>query len=157
MKKRRALFTCGYEGLTIDEFTGMLQKAGVDLLLDIRELPLSRRRGFSKTGLATVMESKGIQYLHLRSLGCPKEIRLRYKEDGDWSAYARAFEAYLRTQDAAVADVAGTALTRTACLLCFEADYERCHRSIVARTARREGGPEVWHLTAKGARSDVTR
>ncbi|MBK6650144.1 MAG: DUF488 domain-containing protein [Betaproteobacteria bacterium] len=45
------LFTLGYEGLTIDAFIARLQAAQVKTVVDVRELPLSRKKGFSKTGL----------------------------------------------------------------------------------------------------------
>jgi hypothetical protein len=46
----------------------------------------------------------GMEYRHVRELGCPKPIRDRYRADGDWRRYTTAFMAYLRKQAAAIGD-----------------------------------------------------
>lgn len=149
------LFTFGYEGLSIDAFIARLRKAGVRTVLDVRQLPLSRKPGFSKGALATALHATGILYAHLPALGCPRPIRDRYKADGDWPAYVKAFSAYLAGQGEAVAELARVAKKTSGCLVCFEADFNRCHRSIVARATARPGGPRVVHLTIKGEIPDV--
>jgi uncharacterized protein (DUF488 family) len=149
------LFTFGYEGLAIDVFIARLKKAGVRTVLDVRQLPLSRKPGFSKGALSTALHTTGIVYAHVPALGCPRPIRDRYKIDGDWAAYVKAFSAYLAEQGEAVAELARIAKKTSACLVCFEADFNRCHRSIVARATARAGGPRVIHLTLKGEIPDV--
>lgn len=151
MAKTTSLFTFGYEGLTIEGFIARLSEAGVRAIIDVRELPLSRKRGFSKTAFAAALHSAGIAYAHMPALGCPKPIRDAYRADGNWPAYTRKFMAYLDQQSAAVAEVAKIARATTACLVCFEADFNYCHRSMVARAAARVGGPSVVHLTARTA------
>jgi hypothetical protein len=70
----------GYERFKdVDEFVALLRKEGVELLIDVRELPISRRRGYAKTALREALESGGIEYLHMKGLGNPKEIRDLYK------------------------------------------------------------------------------
>jgi uncharacterized protein (DUF488 family) len=46
------VFTIGYEGRDIDEFVICLKDFNITRLIDVRELPLSRKRGFSKSTLA---------------------------------------------------------------------------------------------------------
>lgn len=149
------LFTFGYEGLSIDAFIARLKKAGVRTVLDVRQLPLSRKPGFSKGALSTALHTAGIVYTHVPALGCPRPIRDRYKADGDWAAYVKAFSAYLAGQGDVVAELAHIAKKTSACLVCFEADYNRCHRSIVARATARAGGPRVVHLTITGEIPDL--
>jgi uncharacterized protein (DUF488 family) len=149
------LFTFGYEGLSIEAFIARLKKAGVRTVLDVRQLPLSRKPGFSKARLAEALHAAGIIYAHVPALGCPRPIRDRYKADGDWPAYVKAFSAYLAGQTEAVAELARIAKKTSACLVCFEANFNRCHRSIVARATARAGGPRVIHLTIKGEIPDV--
>lgn len=144
------LYTFGYEGLDIDAFISRLQVVGVKTIVDVRELPLSRKKGFSKTALAESLKRHGIAYFHAPALGCPKQIRNRYRMDGDWQTYARDFQRYLATQDNMVSQLAGMARSSIVCLICFEADFNFCHRSYVARAAMRLGsGLSVSHLTAK--------
>lgn len=54
------LHTIGYEGLTIGEFLDILSIHNIDLVVDVRELPLSRKRGFSKKVLAHKLGENGI-------------------------------------------------------------------------------------------------
>ncbi|MEY2953224.1 MAG: hypothetical protein RLZZ401_1311 [Pseudomonadota bacterium] len=85
------LFTLGYEGLTIDAFIARLQAAQVQTVVDVRELPLSRKKGFSKSAFCAALSAHGVAYLHAPALGCPKPIRNQYKADGNWQTYTREF------------------------------------------------------------------
>lgn len=150
-----ALFTFGYEGLTIDGFISRLKDARVNLIVDVRELPLSRKKGFSKTAFREHLAAAGIGYEHRPALGCPKPVRDKYREHGDWADYTRGFLAHLDTVKTEVRYLAATARTHRACLVCFEADFSACHRSYVARAVRSAGGPAVHHLTAKTVFADA--
>ncbi len=72
------LYTVGYEGLSLPHFLDRLAQANVSRLIDVRELPLSRRPGFSKTKLSEALGDSGIEYVHMRLLGNPKPNRERY-------------------------------------------------------------------------------
>lgn len=143
------LYTLGYEGFDIDAFVTRARAAGVKTIVDVRELPLSRKKGFSKTAFSEALAAAGLAYFHAPALGCPKPIRDRYKADGDWAEYTSSFLAYLQTQDATVRELVKLSKATTACLVCFEADYTMCHRTFVARAARKLGGASVMHLTAR--------
>lgn len=149
------IFTFGYEGLDICSFIERAQAAGVKTVIDVRELPLSRKKGFSKTSFRAALADAGIAYAHIPALGCPKRIRDRYKADGNWTVYTREFLAYLATQQPTIGELAKIANATTACLVCFEADFTMCHRTFVARAVRERGGPAVTHLTSKTAFPDV--
>ncbi len=126
------LMTIGYEGLALDAFFGILVENGVHTLVDIRETPISRKPGFSKTALSVACEQYALSYIHVASLGCPKEIRHAYREDGDWCLYTNRFLRYLATQKDSLKDLAEIVVKDNSCLMCFEADFFRCHRSFVA-------------------------
>jgi uncharacterized protein (DUF488 family) len=149
------LYTLGYEGLDINTFVARLQAVGTKTVVDVRELPLSRKRGFSKSSFKQALAAVGIEYHHLPQLGCPKPIRNRYRADGDWNAYTRSFLSYVATQVAPVRELVKLVSASPACLVCFEADHTLCHRSFVARAARKFGGPAVMHLTAKTTLPDL--
>lgn len=149
------LYTFGYEGLNLPSFIARLEQAGVRQVVDVRELALSRKKGFSKNGLASALIGHGISYIHMAALGCPKPIRNRYKHDRDWGIYEERFRAYLKTQSQAVLEVARLAKEKVSCLVCFEADFRQCHRSMVARAATGRGAPSVIHLTAETEVPDV--
>jgi uncharacterized protein (DUF488 family) len=151
------LYTFGYEGLALEAFIARLKKVGIRQIIDVRELPLSRKKGFSKSALSATLIANGIEYVSMTALGCPKPIRQRFKLDSDWRAYERNFCGYLTTQAKAVRLLARSAQEKTTCLLCFEADYNMCHRSLVARAALANGAPRLMHLTAETEIADVPR
>ena len=143
-----AIFTIGYEGLSLDGFLGLLADNEIDTLVDIREYPLSRKPGFSKTILGTTVSLLGIEYMHVQALGCPKEIRNRYRDNGDWNQYKKGFLEYLDTQGKAVSDLADLSLSSNFALLCFEADFNFCHRSMVATAVSKITHEKVVHIQA---------
>jgi uncharacterized protein (DUF488 family) len=149
------LYTFGYEGLDLNTFLARLGEAGVRQIVDVRKLPLSRKKGFSKRALSAALVARGIEYVHINTLGCPKPTRERYREDGNWQTYEQSFRRYLKSQTAAVRVVAGLAKRKATCLICFEADYNRCHRSLVARAAVACGAPHLVHLTGETEIADA--
>jgi uncharacterized protein (DUF488 family) len=127
------LYTIGYQGRSLKDLLAALAAYGVERVIDVRQLPLSRKEGFSKTPLGEALRAVGIAYESLPALGPPREMRRAFKGAGDWPAYAAAFEAYLDTQQEALGWVTEMALCERTCLMCFERNSAECHRSIVAR------------------------
>jgi len=142
------VFTIGYEGLDIDAFMSLLTEHSIDTIVDVRELPLSRKPGFSKKALANVLNLSGREYVHMVDLGCPKPVRDRYREDGDWKRYTEGFMKYLRTQDDAIAELSTLVASANCALLCYEADSNFCHRSMVANAVKDYCGARVTHIKA---------
>ena len=151
------LHTFGYEGLTIEQFVSRLRASGVKTIIDVRELPLSRKTGFSKRSFAEHLSAAGIAYAHMPTLGCPKAIRNRYKADGNWGKYEKAFSAYLQTRSAEIKELAEIAKSTEACLVCFEADFTRCHRRIVGQAAAVKGRVQLAHITAETIVPEMSR
>lgn len=147
------VFTIGYEGLDIDAFMSLLAEHGIDTVVDIRELPLSRKPGFSKKALASVLNFSGLEYVHMVDLGCPKPVRDRYREDGNWKRYTDGFLKHLKTQEAAIAELSELVGSSNCALLCYEADFNFCHRSMVAKAVRDHCGADVQHIKAADART----
>ncbi len=147
------VFTIGYEGLNIDAFMSLLVEHGVETVVDIRELPLSRKPGFSKKALASVLNLSGLEYVHMVDLGCPKPVRNRYREDGNWKRYTEGFLKYLNTQGVAIAELSDLVSSSSCALLCYEADFNFCHRSMVATAVREYCGAEIEHISAADART----
>lgn len=142
------LFTVGYEGLGIDEFMSLLAENDIETIVDVREMPLSRKPGFSKKSLESTLNLSGREYVHMAALGCPKSVRDQYREDGDWKRYTKGFLKHLAQQDEAVASLATLAGTSNCALLCFEADHNFCHRSMVAEAVTQVRKAKVKHLQA---------
>lgn len=92
------LCTIGYEGCSADEWLELLVASRVEIIVDVREMPLSRKPGFSKTRLAEMLRSKGIDYVHLRSLGNPKAHRDRLRDGWDFVEFADEYRRILDAQ-----------------------------------------------------------
>ncbi len=140
--------TIGYEGATVDGFLATLRAAGVDLLVDVRALAMSRRPGFAKTRLAANLAGAGIEYRHLRALGTPADGRAAARA-GRHADMRAVYAEHLATPGAqeALAEVAALVRDgRRVCLLCFEADPAHCHRSLVAGALAERLAVAVDHL-----------
>ena len=146
---RPVLFTIGYEKAAQRDVIAALLEAGVQVLLDVRDRPQSRRAGFSKRQLAASLDEAGIAYIGLRALGTPPEGRLANRRR-DWPRFWRIVEARLATPEAELAlqGAAEIAARTPACLLCYEADWRICHRRRVAELLEQRHGFSVRHLAA---------
>lgn len=141
------VFTIGYEGATVALFLAALERAGVRRVIDVRQLPLSRRPGFSKSSLAAALCERGIDYVHLKALGTPKPGRDAAKK-GDRRTLEAVYAGQLELPEAQAEAARMRALiaeTQSA-LLCFERDPCFCHRTLLLEA---EGnGVEVVDLFA---------
>ena len=126
------LATIGYESAPQARVIEALKAAGVDVLIDVRAVAASRRAGFSKGLLSSSLQDAGIDYVHLRELGTPKEGRIAARR-GRTAEMRAIFEAHMAEPAAQLqlAQAVEIARGRKAALLCYEADHRGCHRSIV--------------------------
>jgi uncharacterized protein (DUF488 family) len=137
------VFTIGYEATTMAEFVAALQRAGVERVIDVRALPLSRRPGFSKNILAASLSEHGIEYVHLKNLGTPKAGRDAAKK-GDVATLEAVYEVQLGLPEAQAeaARMRALAAEKPSALLCFERDPSHCHRTLLLE-AEGEGAEVV--------------
>ena len=126
------VYTIGYQQhRTPSTLIDALRGAGVRRLVDVRELPLSRRRGFSKTGLAASLAEAGIEYEHVRELGNPKPYRQLYRA-GRVKEGMQRYHAHLHNGSyGALVKLSETLEAVPTCLLCFEAAHNECHRAVI--------------------------
>src|SRR4051794_28560023 len=129
----------------MDEFLAALKRAGVERLIDVRALPLSRRPGFSKSPLRAALEQAGIEYVHLKALGTPAEGRSAARA-GRHADLERIYAGQLELPEAIVQgeQMLELAAEKSSALLCFERDPEHCHRTLLLSAVA--GDAEVVHL-----------
>ena len=155
---RKKLYTIGYEGGAAGDFIATLHEAGIQLLIDVRAVALSRKPGFSKTALSNRLNGEGINYLHLKGLGDPKPGRAAARE-GRFKEFREIYHGHL------IGDVAQLDLLKGieaasrggACLLCFERDHWHCHRLIVAEAMARRNRFDIVHLVVHEAAATTRR
>ena len=126
------IFTIGYEGATQPELVAALQAAGVERVIDVRAVPLSRKPGFSKNVLAAGLAEAGIDHVHLKALGTPPEGREAARK-GRHDVLERVYAEQLETPEATLdaARMVELAREKPSALLCFERDPPQCHRTLL--------------------------
>jgi uncharacterized protein (DUF488 family) len=141
------IFTIGYEGTTVPEFVSTLKQAGVERVIDVRALPLSRRPGFSKTPLRGALGEAGIEYVHLKALGTPSEGRTAARA-GRHSDMERIYAGQLELPEAMAqsAQMLELAREKPSALLCMEREPAHCHRTLLLKSVAPEA--EVVDLFA---------
>lgn len=141
------IFTIGYEGTTVGEFIAALERAGVQRVIDVRALPLSRRPGFSKSPLRAALEEAGIEYVHLKALGTPAEGRAAARA-GRHLDLERIYSGQLELPEAIgqSAQMLDLAREKPSALLCMEREPAHCHRTLLLDAVA--GDAEVVHLYA---------
>lgn len=129
----RKILTIGYTGYSLDDFVGQLKDHKVECLLDIREIPLSRKRGFSKTALRDRLNASGVAYTHFPKLGSPKVLRHEVRETGDYVRFFRGVRKHLNLAAPTEELQAAIQIARSkrACLMCCCPNWEQCHRRCV--------------------------
>lgn len=130
----------GYEGVTVERFLARLEEAHIELVVDVRANPISRKPGFSKSTLRNNLARVGVDYVHFPILGIPSAIRKRFDDVDELLDY---YDDCILTQPVvqdAAEEVARLCRERNATILCFEADPKKCHRSRLARYVERNFG-----------------
>ena len=134
------LYTIGYEVRGIEEFVDRLKEFGVTRLIDVREIPLSRKKGFSKTALGQRLKDESIEYVHYKALGSPSEMRHKLRADWDYDYFFKAYSEYLSQNQDAIVEVHRYVTDGVNCIMCFERFPEKCHRSAVAKKVKEYDG-----------------
>jgi uncharacterized protein (DUF488 family) len=139
-RRKRTLYTIGYEGADADRFLTTLKDAGVATVADVRAVALSRKKGFSKNQLRGNLAEAGLGYRHFIDLGTPKAGREAARA-GDTERMHRIFCEQLATAGAQtqLEELAELAGTEAICLLCFERDPAQCHRRLIAERLSKRG------------------
>lgn len=141
------LATIGYESAPQARVIETLKAAGIEVLIDVRAVAASRRAGFAKGLLSASLQDAGIEYVHLRELGTPKEGRMAARR-GKTAEMREIFEAHMAEPGAQLqlAQAIEIARDRKTALLCYEADHRGCHRSIVVELMQNAADFRVENL-----------
>lgn len=138
---RLDLYTIGYEGRHLDEFVALLRAEGVMRVVDVRELPLSRRKGFSKRPLGEALTRARIEYVHMREAGNP------YRgQKADVKRCLGLYRGHLERSPDILDLVESAAVGQRTALLCVEQDPGSCHRSVIVEHLRRRRSIAVHNL-----------
>jgi uncharacterized protein (DUF488 family) len=127
------IFTIGYEKRNGEDLISLLKDAGIELLADIREKPMSRVPDFRAAALRGFCENAGIEYMNWPELGSTEKLRENLKATRDFKHFETGFRKYvLQHGKRALEQLAVEAKMKMTALLCYERLHEECHRSTVA-------------------------
>jgi uncharacterized protein (DUF488 family) len=140
----------GYQGRRPQELAEALRDRGVEVLIDVRLVPWSQRPEFRKNALAAVLAEHGIAYRHYKAGGNP--FKPKRGEVRSVAECARQYGAHLDANPGVVAGLMGEVDGRTCAVLCFEAEHEQCHRSILLeRLTAAAPAVRVAHVAPRAA------
>lgn len=143
------IWTIGHSTRTIDKFISLLQEHGIKLLIDVRSLPGSKRYPqFNKEALAVSLGKSGIRYEHWPELGGRRKARVESRNTAWRNESFRGYADYMETEEfhagmerllQIAADTGATAI------MCAEAVWWRCHRSLISDYLKADG-IDVMHI-----------
>ena len=127
-KSSKTIFSFGHSNKPIATFLATLKKHRIDILADVRTIPLSRYcPHFNENALRRVLPDQNIQYLWRgKNLG-GRGVNVRYEETID-----------------ELSEMAKNG-TRV-CVMCSEADYKKCHRYLTLTPSFKKQGLSVTHI-----------
>lgn len=134
------LLTIGYQGRQIEEFLACIKRLGVTRLIDVREIPHSRKKGYSKRALEEGLRQMDVDYVHMPVLGSPADARKRLKINRDYGIFFEAYKKYLKQHGDAIRQLHSYICEGVNCLMCYEQAAEECHRSVVAEKVKEHNG-----------------
>lgn len=136
------IWTVGHSTRSIEEFNHILNTHEIKMLADVRTFPGSRRYPqFNHQDLSNSLQSIGIQYVHLRELGGRRKAHADSKNMAWNNAGFRGYADHMETDEfkkgiEALLELA--ARQRTA-VMCAEAVWWRCHRSLISDYLKSHG------------------
>jgi uncharacterized protein (DUF488 family) len=145
----RTLLTIGYTGYSLPEFIQALRDRRVECLMDVREIPLSRKRGFSKTAFREALTGEGIAYRHYRALGSPRALRHRLRLTGDFEQFFAGVRERLLQPDSHrdLEELVRIATQQRSCLMCCCSDWHFCHRKCLIESIEAMSGWRFEHAS----------
>jgi uncharacterized protein (DUF488 family) len=152
MSDELSTWTIGHSTLSIEEFIGRLKSFDITLLADVRSFPGSRRYPhFGKENLSAALADAGIRYEHFRELGGrrrarPDSLNMAWRNES-----FRGYADYMETQEFrdGVERLLELAARHQIAIMCSEAVWWRCHRSMISDYLKVKG-IDVVHIMGEG-------
>mgnify|MGYP001114921468 CR=1 FL=1 len=142
------IWTIGHSTRTLEEFLGLLVEYRIEAIADVRRFPGSRRYPyFASDALAASLPTHGIAYRWMPRLGGRRKVQPGSPNTAWRNASFQGYADYTATAEFAegLAELLALAANRRTAMMCAEAVWWRCHRSIIADVLKLRG-IEVIHI-----------
>ncbi len=136
------IWTIGHSTHGLEEFIAMLRSFGIELVVDIRSLPGSRKfPQFDKEKLELSLPANSIRYVHLLDLGGRRKVKPDSKNTSWHHPAFRGYADFMETETfgKGIEQLETLALEQRTTIMCAEAVWWRCHRSMVADKLKTRG------------------
>ena len=152
VEENKTIWTIGHSTRSFGEFEAMLHSFNIELVVDIRSYPGSRKfPQFNKEALEVSLPQTNIRYVHLKALGGRRNTTPDSKNTGWRHAAFRGYADYMETgafKDG-IKELVKSALIQRTAYMCSEALWWRCHRSMVSDYLKVSGW-KVMHIMGVG-------
>ena len=148
----RGIHTIGHSTRTLDAFVSLLRTHAIQLIIDVRRWPASRRfPHFNREALTASLKTEGIDYLWRGDLGGFRKPAPDSPNSGWRVATFRAYADFMMTPefDKIMNEMVQVARESSIALMCAEAVPWRCHRQLLADAFTVREMP-VRHIMEKG-------
>jgi uncharacterized protein (DUF488 family) len=148
----RRISTIGHGTRPVEEFIGLLTRAEVGRLVDVRSFPASRRHPqFGREALGAELEAAGIDYSWRRDLGGFRKPRAESPHTALRNPSFRGYADYMDGAEfeAALAWLTDSSLRTATAIMCAETVWWRCHRRMIS-DALLVAGWHVVHVLGEG-------
>ncbi len=150
--EQKTIWTIGHSTHSLEEFVAMLYYFNIELVVDIRSFPGSRKfPRFNKEMLEVSLPQNNIQYTHLKKLGGRRKVKPNSKNTSWRHAAFRGYADYMETDSFAegIRELTKISLHQKTAYMCSEAVWWRCHRSMVSDYLKADGW-NVQHIMQIG-------
>jgi len=144
----KIIWTIGHSTHPLDDFIRILESFDIEILVDVRSLPGSNRfPHFNKENLERSLKENKIEYLHLPELGGRRRVKKDSKNTAWRHPSFRGYADYMETDDFSkgIDELISIAKNKKAAIMCAEAVWWRCHRSMISDYLKLNGW-KVMHI-----------
>jgi uncharacterized protein (DUF488 family) len=154
------VWTIGHSTHPLETFVALVRAHGVTAIVDVRKIPRSRRHPqFNVDTLPTSLGAAGLGYVHRPGLGGLRRERADSVNRGWKNPSFRAYADYMQTDEFAreLDALVALGMRERVAIMCAEAVWWRCHRSLIADALVARGEPVLHILTPERAEPHVLR
>jgi len=151
MEYQKEIWTIGHSTRSIEKFVEMLMSFNIEVLVDIRSFPGSKRfPQFNKENLSGSLLTNKINYVHILRLGGRRTPKRDSKNTGWKHESFRGYADYMETEyfQKGIDELIEIAEKRKTAIMCSEAVWWKCHRSMISDFLKLSGW-NVQHIMDK--------
>jgi uncharacterized protein (DUF488 family) len=148
---QKTIWTIGHSTRPFDVFVGLLHHYSIQLLVDVRSFPGSRKYPqFNKEALELAIPENGIEYIHMKELGGRRKVDPNSKNTAWRHEAFRGYADYMETEafQKGIEELEALASKKATAYMCSEAVWWRCHRSMISDILKLRGW-RVLHIMSE--------